>query len=68
LDALEGRAALLAEVCAAVPPGVRGAHDWGARRIGVNEMLIHTSDIAAGLGARFDPRREVKREAYATIW
>jgi hypothetical protein len=30
LDALEGRAALLAEVCAGVPPGARGAHDWGS--------------------------------------
>lgn len=31
LDALEGRVAVLAEVCAAAPPGARAreAHDWG---------------------------------------
>jgi hypothetical protein len=56
---------LLAEVCAAVPPGVRGAHDWGMpdasgfAALACNEMLIHTSDIAAGLCAKIDPRREV---------
>lgn len=38
LDALEGRAALLAAVCAAAPPDARGAHEWG---------LADTSGFAA---------------------
>jgi uncharacterized protein (TIGR03083 family) len=65
LDALEGRAALLATVCAAAPPGARGAHDWGLAdasgfaALACDELLVHTSDITAGLGIRFDPPREL---------
>lgn len=65
LDALEGRAALLAEVCAAAQPDARGAHDWGMAdasgfaALACDEMLIHTSDIAAGLGKTFDPGRDI---------
>jgi hypothetical protein len=65
LDALEGRAALLAVVCAAAPPEARGAHDWGMAdatgfaALACDELLLHTSDIAAGLDASFDPTREL---------
>jgi uncharacterized protein (TIGR03083 family) len=65
LDALEGRAALLAAVCAAAPPEARGAHSWGLAdasgfaALACDELLVHTGDIAAGLGAGFDPPREV---------
>jgi uncharacterized protein (TIGR03083 family) len=65
LDALEGRAVLLAAVCAAAPPEARGAHEWGLAdasgfaALACDELLVHTSDIAAGLGAGFDPPREV---------
>jgi hypothetical protein len=65
LDALEGRAAVLAAVCAAAPPDARGAHEWGMAdasgfaALACDEMLLHTSDIAAGLGASFDPPREL---------
>jgi hypothetical protein len=65
LDALEGRAALLATVCTAAPPDARGAHDWGLAdasgfaALACDELLVHTSDITAGLGASFDPPREV---------
>jgi uncharacterized protein (TIGR03083 family) len=65
LDALEGRAAVLAAVCAAAPPDARGAHEWGMANasgfaaLACDEMLVHTSDIAAGLGASFDPPREL---------
>jgi hypothetical protein len=74
LDALEGRAALLAEVCAAAPPGARGAHDWGMpdasgfAALGCDEMLVHTSDIAAGLGTSFDPPREVCARVLARLF
>lgn len=65
LDALEGRAAVLAEVCAAAPLDARGAHDWGRpdgsgfAALACDEMLLHTSDITLGLDASFDPPREV---------
>ncbi|MEX2421758.1 MAG: hypothetical protein WD670_08075, partial [Actinomycetota bacterium] len=65
LDALEGRAAVLAEVCAAARPGARGAHDWGMpdatgfSALACDEMLLHTSDIAMGLGVTFHPPRDV---------
>ncbi len=65
LDALEGRAAVLAEVCAAAPPSARGAHDWGMpdasgfAALACDEMLLHTSDIALALGASFDPSPDV---------
>ena len=65
LDAVEGRAALLAAVCAAAPPEARGAHAWGMAdasgfaALACDELLLHTSDIAAGLGVRFDPPREL---------
>jgi hypothetical protein len=74
LDALEGRAALLATVCAAAPPGARGAHDWGMpdasgfAALACDELLLHTSDIAAGLGTSFDPPREVCARVLARLF
>jgi hypothetical protein len=74
LNALEARAALLAEVCAAAPPGARGAHDWGMpdvsgfAALACNEMLVHTSDMAAGLGTTFEPRREVCTRVLARLF
>jgi uncharacterized protein (TIGR03083 family) len=65
LDALEGRAGLLATVCEAARPDACGAHDWGLAdasgfaALACDEMLVHTSDITAGLGASFDPPRDV---------
>jgi hypothetical protein len=40
----------------------------GFAALACNEMLIHTSDIAAGLGARFDPRREVCTRVLARLF
>jgi uncharacterized protein (TIGR03083 family) len=65
LEALEGRAALLAAVCAAAPPEARGAHEWGLAdasgfaALACDELLVHSGDIAAGLGAGFDPPPEI---------
>ena len=65
LDALEGRASLLAVVCATAPPGARGTHDWGMpdakgfAALACDEMLVHTSDIAGGLGVPFDSSRDI---------
>lgn len=74
LNALEGRAAVLAEVCAAAPPGARGAHDWGSpdasgfAALACDEMLLHTSDIALGLGVSFDPPRDVCARVLARLF
>jgi hypothetical protein len=74
LDALEARAGLLAEVCAAAPPGARGAHDWGMAdasgfaALACDEMLVHTGDIAVSLGIRFDPPREVCARVLARLF
>ncbi|MCI0632843.1 MAG: hypothetical protein L0206_02850 [Actinobacteria bacterium] len=74
LDALEGRAAVLAEVCDAAPPGARGAHDWGMpdasgfAALACNEMLVHTSDIAFGLGVSFDPPRDTCARVLARLF
>lgn len=74
LDAFEGRAAVLAEVCRAAPPDARGMHEMGRAdpsgfaAMGCDEMLIHTDDIATGLGATFDPPREVCARALARLF
>jgi hypothetical protein len=65
LDALEGRAAVLASLCSDAPPDARGGHTFGRTDVtgfvamGCDELLIHTDDIAAGLGVSFDPPRDV---------
>jgi len=74
LDALEGRASVLAAVCAAAPPDARGAHDWGTpdpsgfAALACDEMILHTSDITAGLGASFDPPRDVCARVLARLF
>jgi hypothetical protein len=65
LDALEGRAEVLALVCDTSPTDARGAHTYGRSdpagfaAMACDEMLIHTADIVAGLGAGFDPPQDV---------
>jgi hypothetical protein len=65
LDALEGRAAVLASVCSDAPPGARGGHSYGRSDVagfvamGCDELIVHTDDIAAGLGAAFTPPADV---------
>lgn len=74
LDALEGRAAVLAEVCAAAPLDARGAHDWGMpdasgfAALACDEMLLHTSDITLGLDASFGPPRELCARVLARLF
>ena len=74
LDALEGRASLLAVVCAAAPPDARGTHDWGMpdasgfAALACDEMLLHTSDIAGGLGVAFDPSRDTCARVLARLF
>jgi hypothetical protein len=60
-DVVEGLAAVLAEVATAAPAAARGFHGAGMAdaegflAMGCEELLIHTDDIAQGLGLPFQP-------------
>jgi hypothetical protein len=60
-DMVEGMAAVLADVAKAAPVGTRAFHPAGMGdpegfvAMGCEEILIHTDDIAAGLGVPFAP-------------
>ena len=74
VEALEGRAIVLAEVCRAAPPGARGYHSMGMAdasgfaAMGCDELLIHTDDIMTGLGATFDAPRDVCSRVLARLF
>jgi hypothetical protein len=61
LQALEGRAEVLAIVCEAASPEARGGHDFGRSdpagfvAMACDELLIHTYDIMSGFGATLHP-------------
>jgi len=61
LSVVETAAAVLAAVAAAAPPGARGFHGAGMAdpegflAMGCEEILIHTDDVARGLGLPFRP-------------
>jgi uncharacterized protein (TIGR03083 family) len=61
LEALVLSGHILARVAEATPPGGRGYHRMGMAdatgfvAMGCDETLVHTGDICAGLGVRFDP-------------
>ena len=65
LDILEGRAAVLAELVEKAPPDARGHHAQGRAdpsgfaAMACDEMLIHTDDIASGLGVPFEGPADV---------
>jgi uncharacterized protein (TIGR03083 family) len=65
LEVVEAAAAVLADVVRAAPPEARGFHPAGLTdpegfvALGCEEVLIHTDDIAAGLGRRFEPPAEL---------
>jgi hypothetical protein len=74
LDALEGRAAVLAVVCEAVPPTTRAAQTYGRSdpegfaAMGCDEMIVHTADIAAGLDVPFDPPPDICARVLARLF
>jgi len=74
LDAFEGRAVVLAALVDAAPGDARGAHEYGRSdpagfaAMGCDEMLVHTADIAAGLGAAFDPPRDLCERVLARLF
>jgi len=61
LAVAEAAAAILAEVVRAAPPGARGFHPAGLAdasgfvAMGCTEILVHTADVAEGLGLPFTP-------------
>lgn len=67
IDALEGRAVVLAEVVAGAPESARGAHSMGMAdpsgfvAMACDEMIVHTDDIVGGLGGIFEPPEALAR-------
>jgi hypothetical protein len=62
--ALEAMAAVLADVARAAPAGARGWHGYGLADVegfiamGCDEILVHTDDMARGLGLTWQPPEE----------
>ncbi len=74
LSAFESIAATFAEVVRAAPPGTRAFHPAGMADatgfigIGCEEILVHTWDIAEGLGAAFAPPGDLAARVVARIF
>lgn len=74
LSVVEGMAAVLAVVAAAAPPTARGYHSAGMAdpegflAMGCEETLIHTDDIAHGLGLPFRPPDDLARRLLARLF
>jgi hypothetical protein len=71
---LGARAAVLAEVVAAASPASRGYHAWGRPdppgylAMGCAEILVHTGDIAGGLGSSYRPAHDLCRRVLARLF
>jgi len=65
LAVVEGSASVLAEVATAAPEAARGFHGAGMAdaegflAMGCEEIMIHTDDIAQGLGLPFQPPPDI---------
>ncbi|MCD0484381.1 hypothetical protein LO771_18765 [Streptacidiphilus sp. ASG 303] len=74
LQVLEACGALLAAVVRATPPTVRSHHVFGAAdpegfaAMGVVETLVHTHDIAEGLGVGWTPPADLCARALARLF
>lgn len=74
LTCVQTAGAILGELIAAAPPDARGFHPAGmADRSGFaamacDEVLIHTADIAAGLGLDAQPPEELCRRVIARLF
>lgn len=61
LSTMRAMAAILAEVARAAPPSARAFHPAGPAdatgfvAMAIDELLVHTHDIAVGLGETFEP-------------
>jgi uncharacterized protein (TIGR03083 family) len=74
LRVAELRAAALCEVARAASPETRGFHVFGRTdrggyiAMGCVEMMVHTNDIAQGLGISFTPPTDLVREVLARLF
>ncbi len=74
LKALVSSDHILARVAEATPPGGRGYHRMGMPdatgflAMGCDETLVHTGDICAGLGVRFDPPGDICARVVARLF
>lgn len=76
LQVVEATGALLAAAVATAPPGVRAFHPYpfrsadrvGFAAMGVAEVLLHTHDMAEGLGLPYEPSAELADSVLATIF
>ncbi|MFJ4804075.1 GNAT family N-acetyltransferase [Streptomyces murinus] len=76
LQVLEATGALLAAAVVTAPPSVRAFHPYpfrdadrsGFAAMGVTEVLLHTHDMAEGLGLPYEPSAELAESVLATIF
>lgn len=67
IETMHDASLVLAEVARAAPPGARGHHTAGIAdpegwlAMGIDEALLHTADIAEGLGDVFQPPDDLTR-------
>lgn len=65
LQALEANGALLSAMVRTTPPQIRAHHTFGASdaagfaAMGIVETLVHTDDLAHGLGLKWEPPAEL---------
>ncbi len=74
LQALEGRAVVVASLASAASPEVRAAHPNGMAdasgfvAMGCDEILVHAGDIARGLHIAFDPPGDLCARVLARLF
>jgi RimJ/RimL family protein N-acetyltransferase len=76
LDVIETTGALLTAAVRTTPRGVRAFHPYPVRSadregfaaMGVAEVLLHTHDIAAGLGLAYEPPAELCEDVLARLF
>ena len=74
LHIVELRAAVLCQVARAASPETRGYHTFGRSdrdgyvAMGCIEMLVHTDDVARGMGLEYDPPADLVRQVLARLF
>lgn len=76
VDVIETTGALLAAAVRTAPPGLRAFHPYpfrsadreGFAAMGVAEVLLHTHDIAQGLGVGYEPPAELCEDVLGRIF
>ncbi|MCS0600434.1 GNAT family N-acetyltransferase [Streptomyces sp. LP11] len=76
LQVIEATGALLAAAVDTAPPGVRGFHNYpfgsadrhGFAAMGIAEVLLHTHDMAEGLGLAYKPAEELAESVLSWLF